>query len=70
VIGPNCWIGSKVTILDGVTIGEGCVIAAGSVVTKSFPDYSVIGGVPARVLRSRLPETKTSVSYEYTEKIY
>jgi len=70
VIGPNCWIGSKVTILDGVTIGEGCVIAAGSVVTKSFPDHSVIGGVPAKVLRSRLPETKTSVTYEYTEKIY
>lgn len=70
VIGPNCWIGSKVTILDGVTIGEGCVIAAGSVVTKSFPDHSVICGVPAKVLRSRLPETKTSVSYEYTEKIY
>jgi acetyltransferase-like isoleucine patch superfamily enzyme len=70
VIGPNCWIGSKVTILDGVTIGEGCVIAAGSVVTKSFPDYSVIGGVPAKVLRSRLPQSKASVSYEYTEKIY
>ncbi len=52
-IGPNCWIGSKVTILDGVHIGEGCVIAAGSVVTKSFPAHAVIGGVPARVLRMR-----------------
>lgn len=56
VIGSNCWIGSKVTILDGVTIGSHCVIAAGAVVTQSMPDYSVIGGVPARVLKSRMNE--------------
>ncbi|MCU0333547.1 MAG: acyltransferase [Chitinophagaceae bacterium] len=56
-IGPNCWIGSKVTILDGVHIGEGCVVAAGSVVTKSFPARAVIGGVPARVLRMRAEAT-------------
>jgi len=53
VIGPNCWIGSKVTILDGVTVGEGCIIAAGAVVTKSFPANSVIGGVPAKLLKVR-----------------
>lgn len=52
-IGPDCWIGSKVTFLDGVEIGKGCVVAAGSVVTKSFPDYSVIGGVPAKLLKIR-----------------
>jgi acetyltransferase-like isoleucine patch superfamily enzyme len=52
-IGNNCWIGAKVTILDGVTIGSGCVIAAGAVVTRSFPDKSVIGGVPARLLTQR-----------------
>lgn len=52
-IGANCWIGSKVTILDGVTIGTGCIIAAGSVVTKSFPENSIIGGVPAKLLKSR-----------------
>jgi acetyltransferase-like isoleucine patch superfamily enzyme len=52
-IGPNCWIGSKVTILDGVEIGKGCIIAAGAVVTKSFPSNSVIGGVPAKLLKSR-----------------
>lgn len=55
-IGSNCWIGSKVTILDGAIIGEGCIIAAGSVVTKSFPANSIIGGVPAKLLKSRVEE--------------
>lgn len=50
-IGPGCWIGSKVTVIDGVTVGGNSVIAAGSVVTKCFPSNSVIGGVPARLLR-------------------
>ena len=53
-IGCNCWIGAKVTILDGVTIGDNCVIAAGAVVTKDMPADSVIGGVPAKVIKSRL----------------
>lgn len=53
-IGDNCWIGAKATILDGVHIGNGCVIAAGAVVTKDFPDNVVIGGVPAKVIKSRL----------------
>jgi acetyltransferase-like isoleucine patch superfamily enzyme len=52
-IGKNCWIGSKVTILDGVKIGDGCIIAAGAVVNKSFPENSIIGGVPAKVLKTR-----------------
>ncbi|MCC5916111.1 MAG: acyltransferase [Cryomorphaceae bacterium] len=52
-IGKNCWIGSKVTILDGVQIGDGCIIAAGAVVNKSFPANSIIGGVPAKILKTR-----------------
>jgi acetyltransferase-like isoleucine patch superfamily enzyme len=52
-IGQNCWIGSKVTILDGVQLGNGCIIAAGAVVTKSFPDNSIIGGVPAKLINTR-----------------
>jgi len=52
-IGKNCWIGSKVTILDGVSIGDNCVIAAGAVVTKSMPANTIIGGVPAKVIKDR-----------------
>lgn len=55
-IGKNCWIGSKVTILDGVEIGDGSIIAAGSVVNKSFPENSIIGGVPAKLLKTRTNE--------------
>jgi len=50
-IGKNCWIGTKVTILDGVKIGDNCVIAAGAVVNKCFPANTVIGGVPARIIK-------------------
>lgn len=54
-IGPNCWIGSKVTVLDGVTIGAGCIVAAGAVVTRSVPDGCVVAGVPARIIAYREP---------------
>jgi acetyltransferase-like isoleucine patch superfamily enzyme len=52
-IGNNCWIGAKVTILDGTIIGNGCVVAAGAVVTGHFPDNVIIGGVPAKILKNR-----------------
>lgn len=51
VIGDNCWIGGDVTILPGVTIGEGTVIGAKSVVTKDIPDHVIAVGNPCRVLR-------------------
>ena len=51
VIEDNVWIGANSVITAGVTIGKHCVIAAGSVVTKSIPPYSVAGGNPAKILR-------------------
>lgn len=55
-IGNDCWIGAKVTILDGAKIGNGCIIAAGAVVIGNFPDNSVIGGIPAKVIKGRFDE--------------
>ena len=52
IIGKNVWIGDKATILGGVTIGDGVVIAANAVVTKDVPPYSVVGGIPARIIKS------------------
>lgn len=51
VIGNNVWIGAHATILQGVTIGDGAVVAAGAVVTKDVPPMAVVGGVPAKVLK-------------------
>ena len=53
VIGNDVWLGTGVIVLAGVTIGDGCVVAAGAVVTKDIPAGSIAGGVPARVLRAR-----------------
>lgn len=58
----NVWVGSKATILQGVKIGEGAVIAAGAVVTKNVGPYEVWGGVPARFIKYRM-------KYESIEKI-
>ena len=52
-VGNNCWIGSGVVFLDGASVGNGCVIAANAVITQSFPDNVVIGGVPAKILKYR-----------------
>jgi acetyltransferase-like isoleucine patch superfamily enzyme len=52
-IREHCWLGANVTVLDGVTIGRDSVAAAGSVVTKTVPEYHIVGGVPAKILRDR-----------------
>ena len=51
-IGNHCWIGAKVIILKDVELGDGSIVGAGAVVTKSFPAGSRIAGVPAQVMRS------------------
>jgi acetyltransferase-like isoleucine patch superfamily enzyme len=56
IIGNDVWIGTKVIILSGVTIGDGAVIAAGSIVTKNVAPYSIVGGVPAKFIRFRFDE--------------
>ena len=53
VVEDNVWIGAAVKVLDGVTIGEGSIIAAGAVVTADIPPYTIAGGIPAQVIRSR-----------------
>lgn len=53
-IGNDVWIGQSVIITPGRTVKDGCVIAAGTVLTKDFPEYSVVGGNPSRLIRNRL----------------
>lgn len=55
-IGDDVWIGDRVIILPGVHIGNGCIIAAGSVVTKDVAPYTVVGGVPAHFIKERFSE--------------
>lgn len=53
IIGNDVWIGMRSIIMPGVRIGNGAVIGAGAVVTKDVPDYAIVGGVPARVIKYR-----------------
>lgn len=55
-IGDHSWIGAGATLMPGVTLGRFCVVGVNSYVTQSFPDFSVIGGTPARLLRTLTPE--------------
>jgi acetyltransferase-like isoleucine patch superfamily enzyme len=61
-IGEDCWLGGNVIILPGVTIGRGCTVGAASVVTKDVPDFYIVAGNPARLLR------KVETSMDPTQK--
>lgn len=56
VIGNDVWIGYEAVILSGVTIGDGAIIGARAVVTKDIPPYTIVGGVPAKMIRKRFPD--------------
>jgi len=69
IVSDDVWIGANSTILSGVTIGRGAVLAAGSVVTKDIPPYAIVGGVPAKVLKYRFSESVISnlLSIDFAE---
>lgn len=56
IIGNDVWIGDNAMIASGITIGDGAVIAGGAVVTKDVPPYSIVGGIPAKLIRMRFDE--------------
>ena len=64
------WIGPNVTILHSVTIGEGAVIAAGAVVTKDIPPFTICGGIPAKVLAQRSIDLRYTLGGTYLHFLY
>ena len=71
LIGKDVWIGHRVVVMSGVNIGDGAIIAAGSVVTKDIPPFSIYGGVPAKFMRKRFSDMESEVAHAkmLTEKI-
>jgi len=67
-IGTDVWVGFGAIVLSGVTIGRGSIIAAGSVVTKDIPEYSIAGGVPAKVIRNRFNKEEIILHEKMMEK--
>lgn len=65
VIGNDVWIGARVTLMRRIRIGNGAVVAAGSVVTKDVPPYAIVGGVPARPIRQRFDQTQIAAHEAY-----
>jgi maltose O-acetyltransferase len=66
-IGNAVWIGARATILAGVTIGDGAVVMAGAVVSRDVPPYTVVGGVPAKVIKQRDPQ---KFSYSLNHRLF
>lgn len=70
LIGNDVWIGTRAIILDGVTIGNGAIIGAGAVVTKDVSAYSIVGGVPAKIIKYRFSDNEISLleKFKWWEK--
>jgi acetyltransferase-like isoleucine patch superfamily enzyme len=64
IIKNDVWIGARAIILDGVTIGNGAIVATGSIVTKNVPDYAIVGGVPAKIIKMRFNDDKVKFLLE------
>ena len=64
VIGEDSWLGFGCQIMSGVTIGKHCIVSAGAVVVKDVPDYSIVGGIPARILK------RYNIKTHSWEKVY
>jgi acetyltransferase-like isoleucine patch superfamily enzyme len=73
IIGNDVWIGDRVLILPGVKIGNGVCIGAGSIVTKDIPSFSIVAGIPAKVIKKRFSDKDVSLIeasewWKYTEE--
>ena len=68
VIESDVWVGTNVTILNGVKVGRGAIIAAGAVVVKDVPAYAIVGGMPAKVLKYRFTEEEIVRHEELLDK--
>lgn len=64
-IGNDVWIGANVTLLEGIKIGDGAIVAAGAVITKDVPAFAIVGGVPAQVIRYRFSSEQMEILLEY-----
>ena len=73
IVNEDVWIGCNVTLLSGVNIGRGAIIAAGAVVTKDIPPYAIVGGVPAKFIKFKWPKEKIlqheSLLYDEDDRI-
>jgi len=63
LIADYCWIGIRATILPNVNLGKGCVVGAGSMVTKSFEDFSIVAGNPAKIIGKRTKDLRYNPAY-------
>jgi acetyltransferase-like isoleucine patch superfamily enzyme len=60
-VGHDVWVGANVTVLDGVVIGNGAIVAAGSVIVKEVPPYAIVGGVPGKLIRFRFSQSEVEL---------
>ncbi|WP_235603738.1 CatB-related O-acetyltransferase [Balneola sp. EhC07] len=70
IIGNDVWIGNNVSLMDGIAIGDGAIIGTGAVVTKDIAPYTIVGGIPARKIRTRFSEDVTEflVKFQWWNK--